>query len=405
MLREEINIKDGRWERSRSKRRPHYTPVQRMRILPTPGRPVAGTWRRQRGCSSSISKTLLVWMRRLDEQGEPALIQTANPVNRYPDFVRNLVRQLKCLFPAMGTERMAHVLARAGLVLGATTIRRMLREPSGPPEVDVTLAQRRHRRVVARYPGHTWHVDLTAVPTRAGLLGVLVPVLAATALAVLLLGCRRGRPGPPGRWLASRCFRSCRRRTRSKRFSTVRSSVSASLRDMSSPTRASKFWCRSFKRWCKRRSVRPRYGRIGEPASIAVVERFIGSMKRECTRRILGPLSLVAMRRELRLYSTWYNTQRPHMFLDGKTPRDVYAGRTSRKRRLEPRRLKQNRIRKRKRRPNEFRLAVSYVEGRKTSAHRRASPRCLIGFVTARVCFPLARGSGVPNSGSAHRYH
>ncbi|MHC4092994.1 MAG: hypothetical protein ACYSVY_22425, partial [Planctomycetota bacterium] len=33
MLREEISIKDGRWERSRTRRRPHYTPVQRMRIL------------------------------------------------------------------------------------------------------------------------------------------------------------------------------------------------------------------------------------------------------------------------------------------------------------------------------------------------------------------------------------
>ena len=33
LLREELSIKDGRWERSRSRRRPHYTPIQRMRIL------------------------------------------------------------------------------------------------------------------------------------------------------------------------------------------------------------------------------------------------------------------------------------------------------------------------------------------------------------------------------------
>jgi hypothetical protein len=33
LLREELLIKDGRWSRSRSKRRPHYSPVQRMRIL------------------------------------------------------------------------------------------------------------------------------------------------------------------------------------------------------------------------------------------------------------------------------------------------------------------------------------------------------------------------------------
>ena len=47
------------------------------------------------------------------------------------------------------------------------------------------------------------------------------------------------------------------------------------------------FWCRGFKRWCKRRGIRPRYGAIGQPASIAVVERFIRSMKQECTRHLL----------------------------------------------------------------------------------------------------------------------
>jgi len=46
-------------------------------------------------------QTLQIWMRRLDEQGDRDLRQTVEPVNRYPDFVRNLVRQLKRLFPTM----------------------------------------------------------------------------------------------------------------------------------------------------------------------------------------------------------------------------------------------------------------------------------------------------------------
>lgn len=97
------------------------------------------------------------------------------------------------------------------------------------------------------------------------------------------------------------------------------------------------FWCRSFKAWCKRRNIRPRYGRIGEPASIAIVERFIRSMKSECTRLVLVPLSLEAMRRELRFYASWYNQWRTHMALAGKTPRDVYDGRSAVRRRIEPR--------------------------------------------------------------------
>jgi transposase InsO family protein len=125
------------------------------------------------------------------------------------------------------------------------------------------------------------------------------------------------------------------------------------------------FWCRSFKRWCKRRAIRPRYGAIGEPASIAIVERFIRSMKYECMRCLLVPPSLAAMRREVGLYASWYNTLRPHMTLGGKTPREVYEGRTVRQRRFEPRPKKPHRLRRRRAGGDRFRLAVSYVEGRK----------------------------------------
>jgi hypothetical protein len=166
LLREKLCIKDSRWERSKSGRRPHYLPTQRMRILQLRA---ARGWTLEKTARVFLVdlQTLLQWMRRLDEPGERPLIQTVEPVNRYPDFVRNLVRQLKCLFPAMGCERMAQVLAKAGLRLGATTIRRMVRERGAPPD-DEPQSARRRRRVAARYPGHTWHVDLTTVPTRAG---------------------------------------------------------------------------------------------------------------------------------------------------------------------------------------------------------------------------------------------
>jgi transposase InsO family protein len=123
------------------------------------------------------------------------------------------------------------------------------------------------------------------------------------------------------------------------------------------------FWCRSFKRWCKHRKIRPRYGRVGEPASIAIVERFIRSMKQECMRCLLVPLSLAAVRRELRLYAIWFNTQRPHVALAGKTPREVYVGRAARRRRIEPRRHWPHRPRRHG--VGKVKLEVNYVEGRR----------------------------------------
>jgi len=167
-LREELSIKDGRWERARSRRRPHYMPTQRMRILQLRA---ARGWTLEKTARVFLVdlQTLLIWMRRLDERGERTLIRTVGPVNRYPDFVRNLVRQLKRLFPAMGSERMVQVLARAGFQLGATTIRRMVRESGGPLEDSDEAIVGRRRRVVAKYPGHTWHVDLTKARGRSAL--------------------------------------------------------------------------------------------------------------------------------------------------------------------------------------------------------------------------------------------
>jgi hypothetical protein len=71
----------------------------------------------------------------------------AEPVNRFPEFVRYLVRELKALLPAMGKVRIAQVLARAGLHLGATTVGRMLRETEPVPEESV---------VSGVHPGFPW---------------------------------------------------------------------------------------------------------------------------------------------------------------------------------------------------------------------------------------------------------
>ena len=46
------------------------------------------------------------------------------------------------------------------------------------------------------------------------------------------------------------------------------------------------FWCEGFKNWCRRKGIRPRYGAVGQHGSIAVVERFIQTVKVECTRRL-----------------------------------------------------------------------------------------------------------------------
>jgi len=121
-------------------------------------------------------ETIASWLRRIDEEGERSLVQIAEPLNKFPDFVGHLVRWLKTMCPTMEKVRIAQVLARAGLQLGVTTVGRMLKksEPEDEAEGGVLTedeppALARHGRVViAQYPDHTWHVDLTVIPTGGG---------------------------------------------------------------------------------------------------------------------------------------------------------------------------------------------------------------------------------------------
>ena len=149
-LQEEMAIKDSRWGRHSPRRRPHYGPVHRMRILrlrAARGWTVAQTAER----FLLTEMTIMNWMRRLDEGGEAALVQLEEPVNKYPDFVAYLVRHLKVMSPSLGKVRIAQMLARAGLHLSATTVGRMLkRDPTREDLEAVSTPAPRGRRVKAR---------------------------------------------------------------------------------------------------------------------------------------------------------------------------------------------------------------------------------------------------------------
>mgnify|MGYP000234920193 FL=1 len=127
LLNEELRIKDARMSRIDPRRRPHYPPTERMAILQLRA---ARNWSLARVADvfQLTSATISHWMKRLDDSGPHALVEVSVPVNRFPDLVRYLVRQLKILCPSMGKVKLAQVLARAGLHLAPATIGRILKD-------------------------------------------------------------------------------------------------------------------------------------------------------------------------------------------------------------------------------------------------------------------------------------
>jgi hypothetical protein len=125
---------------------------------------------------SKSPPTIASWLKRVDESGPAALVQLPPPpVNKFPDFVRQAVQRLKSLSPSLGKVKIAEILSRAGLHLVASTVGRIIKEPStdpefrnGNPETSCPDKVKKQRVVTADRPNYVWHVDLTAVPIVAG---------------------------------------------------------------------------------------------------------------------------------------------------------------------------------------------------------------------------------------------
>jgi transposase-like protein len=104
LLREEIRIKDARRTLVRPHRRPRYPPTERLSILELRA---TRAWSAAQTARTFMLEpaTIAEWTGRLDEGGDSALVKTAEPVNRFPDFVRHRIRRLKTISPSMGKKR------------------------------------------------------------------------------------------------------------------------------------------------------------------------------------------------------------------------------------------------------------------------------------------------------------
>jgi transposase InsO family protein len=128
-----------------------------------------------------------------------------------------------------------------------------------------------------------------------------------------------------------------------------------------------------YQDWCDARGIKPRFGAIGQHGSVAVVERFIRTLKQECVRRIVVPLATEAFERELLTYVGWFNEHRPHRTLAGRTPNEVHEGRAAARElprietRQEPkgRRVGATEIQSHARQVTQLRLVIKHFEDRK----------------------------------------
>jgi transposase InsO family protein len=326
-LREELRLKDARLSRVPAHERPHYPPVERLAILQL--RSARGWSVRQTAERFHLSPvTLSNWMRRLNEKGPDALVQSPVPLNKYPDYVAQVVQQLKVLCPSFGYGKIAHVFGREGLRLGTSTVQRMVRRVVAPePEPEPDRARRANpmKKVIAQHPHHAWHCDLTTVPTSMGFWTPALPFGLA-------------QRWPFCWWLVVLADQFSARILRLAIFTNqpttdeVQAVVARAIHEAGVVPRylisdkGFQFRDRVLRGWCKRKGIRHVFGALGQFGSIPFIERLILTIKQECTTRFLFPFSRSAARKELALFTAWYNRMRPHERLRGATPDEFHGG-------------------------------------------------------------------------------
>ena len=332
MMREELRLVGARMQRTDPHRRPQYTPVERMAILEL--RAMRGWSKAETARRFFVSDdTIRAWLRRSDDD---SLIQTRTPVNRFPDFVRYAVQQIKLFFPTLGKAKIADKLGRASIHIGRTTVQRILKEKPVEPSEPTADNTGKQCRIVSKHPSHTWHADLTTMPISGGFWTNWLP----NAI---------WQRWPVCWWLLNVVDNYSRRSIGFAVFKNRPSSreVTAALVRIMFAERIQpkhiivdhQFKCEHFENiWCKAMNVLPRFGAVGKHGSIAVVERFHRTIK-EILRLIVVPEDQSEFGHEVGLIIDWYNEHRPHDTLGGKTPNEVYFSRpaANKQPRLEPR--------------------------------------------------------------------
>ena len=279
LLREQLRIVNARMARIPPQQRPHYPPTERLAILELKA---ARGWSLEQTAKAFLvtAATIASWMKRVDEDGPDALVQLRTPVNKFPD-VRPLRRAAaKDCQPNTGQDedRPGACPGRAALWDRPPSAGCSRSKPTFTPRPDAEPAADA-RIVTAKYPNHVWHVDLTVVPTAMGFWCSWFPLTlpqcwpfcwwVATVVdhfSRRVMGTAAFRCQP-----TSEAVRGFLGRTIAKVKATPKYIVC---------DRGGQFDCEGFRAWCRRKGIKPpRYGAIGQHGSIAVVERFILTMK------------------------------------------------------------------------------------------------------------------------------
>lgn len=294
----------------------NWTPEQRLLIL--------DTWRRS-GLPAAdfadlvdVSKhTLYAWKKAFDTQGPAGLMdhpRGAKSGSRLPELTRRAILMLKETNPAWGCQRISDALARGpALPASAGAVSKVLHDAGYELEDVATQPHPDHPRFFERArPNQLWQSDLfTFVLKRQNRRVYLVAFMddhsrfivsyglhASQSAALVLEVLRAGIAsyGAPQEVLTDNGTQYVTWRGKS-----------------------------AFSKELEARGIAHVVARPRHPQTLGKIERFWGTLWRECAQAAIF-LDLEDARKRIGLFIDHYNFQRPHQGIDGLAPADRFFG-------------------------------------------------------------------------------
>jgi transposase InsO family protein len=297
-------------------------PSPRLEITPQQRLLLLDTWRRSglpAGDFASlvgVSKhTLYAWKKRFEEQGPAGLADQprgGKPGSRLPDLTRRTILMLKQSHPDWGCQRISDMLGRGpALPACPSAVARVLREEGYETAEEPTQPHPpQARRFERARPNQLWQTDLfTFVLKRQNRRVYLVAFLddhsrfivsyglhasqsAALVLEVFEVGL--SSYGPPEEILTDN----------GAQYITWRGKG-------------------QFTRRLEQRGIRQIVARPRHPQTLGKIERFWGTLWRECVELAVF-VDLADARRRIGFFIDHYNFQRPHQGIEGLVPADRF---------------------------------------------------------------------------------
>jgi hypothetical protein len=158
-----------RWGKVPAKRRLHFTPGQRFRILRIK-RLLALSPEDAAHLFRVAPGTISAWLTELSGHPERTdigkTVRPTPPLQKYTDVVQHTVQAI-AVMGFSGYETIAQTLARVGWRLSRSTVARHLKKPK--PTTETHDPRPAERRVQAKYVNHIWMMDFTVVMGLFGL--------------------------------------------------------------------------------------------------------------------------------------------------------------------------------------------------------------------------------------------